>query len=197
VIEAYLSELDATLRGPRRTKADLLAEARDHLLDAAEAYEDSGLARPAAERAATADFGTLEEVAPAYQAELGWTQGRRTALTVLFVFAAQPFLWDYAVPWVTGAPSGVNAAADEVVEGLGGVTILLALLTVLAHRFGMRHPSVRVTGVATVAVCVLFIALGTVLAVQSGTNPLWTMAFVTVPMGWTAIAARRCLAWAQ
>jgi hypothetical protein len=37
VIEAYIDELDQSLRGPRRVKADLLAEARDALVDTAQA----------------------------------------------------------------------------------------------------------------------------------------------------------------
>jgi hypothetical protein len=35
VIDAYIGELERRLRGPRRVKADLLAETRDALLDAA------------------------------------------------------------------------------------------------------------------------------------------------------------------
>ena len=36
VIDDYVADLDARLRGDRRAKADLLTEARDSLQDAAE-----------------------------------------------------------------------------------------------------------------------------------------------------------------
>lgn len=198
MIEAYLAELDAALRGPRRAKTDLLAEARDHLRDTAAAYENDGLSSRAAEHAATEDFGDLAEIVPAYQTELGWAQGRRTALTVLFVFAAQPFAWGIAFPWITGAPT--NSPADGVVEQLGGLTILLAMLTVLAYRIGMRHPAVRtritrLTGHATIVVCLSFIVFGTLLTAQSpdGLVPVWMITFILAPMSWTAVSARRCL----
>jgi hypothetical protein len=38
------------LRGPRRVKADMLAEVRDGLIDATEAYRDSGLDEDGAQR---------------------------------------------------------------------------------------------------------------------------------------------------
>ena len=36
VIDAYLDELSGSLRGPRRVTTDLLTEARDSLVDAAD-----------------------------------------------------------------------------------------------------------------------------------------------------------------
>lgn len=52
LIGSYISELSTALRGPRREKLDLLAESRDSLADAAEAYERDGVPPPEAERAA-------------------------------------------------------------------------------------------------------------------------------------------------
>ena len=199
MLEAYLAELNATLRGPRRAKTDLLAEARDHLLDSASAHESDGLSRQKAEFAAVRDFGAVAEIAPDYQTELGWIQGRRTALKVLFVFAAQPFIWGIAYPRIADTP--IDSPADELVENLGGLTILLALLMVLAYRIGMRHPAVRtritrVTGLATIAVCGLFIALAALLTALSpgGLVLLWMITFILAPMSWTALSAKRCLA---
>jgi hypothetical protein len=198
VIDAYLSELDARLRGPRRAKSDLLAEARDHLATAAEAYESTGLTPQEAEQAATTDFGELTDIVPGYQTELGWTQGRRTALTVLFVFVAQPFIWSYAFPWAGGTPA--DSPANEIAENLGGLTISTALLAALAYRFGMRYPAIRnritrITGHATIVVSMLFIALGVLLTAQSP-NVLvvaWLITFILTPLTWTAISAHRCL----
>ena len=199
MIDAYLTELRTALRGPRRAKSDLLAEARDHLTDATEHYESDGLGRTAAERAATADFGELAEIVPAYQTELDLAQGRRTALGVLFMFAAQPFVWGFGFRWVTGTPDQPHTA-DEIVEKFGGVTILVALLAVLAYRFGMRHPAVRtrlakVTGVGALWVCVMLASASLLLTAWTGgyLTLMWTVAFVLIPAGWVATSARRCL----
>lgn len=45
MIVTYINELRRGLRGPTRVKADLLAESRDVLLDAADAYEHDRLSR--------------------------------------------------------------------------------------------------------------------------------------------------------
>lgn len=200
MIDAYLTDLGAALRGPRRAKSDLLAEARDHLVDAAQQYERDGLERPAAERAATADFGELAEIVPAYQAELGLTQGRRTALALLCMSAAQPFVWGHAFQWVSGNSADQLKDADELVENLGGMTILLALLAVLAYRFGMRHPKIRtklaqVTGIGALGACALLASASVVLTAWTGGSLtlLWTVTFVLVPAAWVATSASRCL----
>jgi hypothetical protein len=61
VIDGYLAELDRVLYGPRRVKADLLAEVRGGLIDAAEAHERAGLDPEAAERMAVANFGGADQ----------------------------------------------------------------------------------------------------------------------------------------
>src|SRR5207244_7286136 len=81
-VDRYVAGLGAALRGPRRVKADLLVEARDSLVDAAEAYRAEGATQAEADRQAVAEFGTLAEIVPAYQAELAVAQGRRTALLI-------------------------------------------------------------------------------------------------------------------
>lgn len=70
-IEDYISELDRRLSGSAGAKADLLTEARDGLIDAAEAYREGGSDEQDAERRAVADFGPVAVIAGAYQQELG------------------------------------------------------------------------------------------------------------------------------
>lgn len=200
MIDAYLTELGTALRGPRRAKSDLLAEARDHLVDTTEKYERDGLERPAAERAATADFGALAEIVPAYQAELGLAQGHRTALGVLFMSAAQPFVWGYAFRWVSGSSTAQPQSADDLVEDLGGLTILLALLAVIAYRFGMRHPRIRtklaqITGFGALGACTFLASASVLLTLWTGgyLTLLWTVTFVLAPATWVATSASRCL----
>ncbi len=64
-VEIYLTELSRALQGPRRRRADLMAEARDSLEDATEAFEADGLDRYEAEQQAVADFGDLTRWFPA------------------------------------------------------------------------------------------------------------------------------------
>ena len=78
MIDAYVADLADALRGPRRAKADLIAEARDSLVDATEAYARRGFDRAAAERRAVQEFGMIAEIAVGYQTELGLAQGPRS-----------------------------------------------------------------------------------------------------------------------
>ncbi|WP_405085499.1 permease prefix domain 1-containing protein [Microbispora sp. NBC_01389] len=97
VIDEYVTVLRGALRGPYGARRDLLAEARDGLLDAADAYEAGGLPRAEAERRAIADFGTVDEIAPGFQRELSVSQGRRTATLLFLSVPLTAFLW--AVIW--------------------------------------------------------------------------------------------------
>jgi hypothetical protein len=124
VIDGYLAELDRVLYGPRRVKADLLAEVRGGLIDAAEAHERAGLDPEAAERMAVANFGGADQrsrsggadqcsgvggaadqrgyfgdvglIAGDFQAELGYAQSRRTALLLSLVLMPQGVIWTLA-----------------------------------------------------------------------------------------------------
>jgi len=96
-IDEYVASMRRALRGPGGARRDLLAEARDSLLDAAEAYEDEGLPRAEAERLAVADFGTVSEVTPGFQEELAVSQGRRTAVLLFLTVPLTAFMW--AVIW--------------------------------------------------------------------------------------------------
>ncbi|HEY3001297.1 MAG TPA: permease prefix domain 1-containing protein [Kribbellaceae bacterium] len=211
VIDAYLAELGTALRGPRRAKADLLAEARDSLADAAEAHEARGMDRVEAERAAVAEFGDLQEVAPGYQSELGLAQARRTGLLVFFLLISQPFVWNVAWPAISGrSPDGGEAAAvalDSALEWVGGLTMVAALLMAAACGIGVRYLGVRrgvtrATGVLVLTASTVIGGAGlllTAMNADAGTPAAalalaWTTAFVVVPFGYAALSARRCLA---
>ncbi|MER5320950.1 permease prefix domain 1-containing protein [Streptosporangium roseum] len=70
VIDDFVDRLCRMLKGPSHAKRDLLAEARDGLVDAAEALERRGFGRVEAERRAVREFGLLGEIAHGYQREL-------------------------------------------------------------------------------------------------------------------------------
>lgn len=101
-IDAYVDGLAAALRGPRRPRQEMITEARDSLLDAAEAYAAAGHDAADAQRLAVAEFGTHREVVPGYQAELAALQGRRTATWIALVLPVmtllEPLMW-WDSPW--------------------------------------------------------------------------------------------------
>jgi hypothetical protein len=204
------SPLSKELWGPRRRKADLLAEARDHLTDATEAFEADGLDRYDAEKHAVAEFGTLEEVAPGYRAELAVSQGRRTAMLLFASLIVQPLIWRQGVwAWSQDAPgrSPLNDFLQELVRGVGSVVIVGAVLAVLAAGIGMRHPVVRdhvsrVTGIFALvsATAVGLISLAMPVSSQSPVGSLdltVVVGFVVLPLFLVALHARRCLRLAR
>jgi hypothetical protein len=207
-IETYLATLDAALRGPGAAKRELLAEARDHLSDAAEAYERRGDDRASAERRAVRDFGSLAEVAPGYQVELGMAQARRTALLVIGSLMIQPVVWGVAWEAVGGATEpGLPGTA---VEWLGAGTVAAAFLLVAAVGIGVRHlgarvEMVRAAGVFGLAIAGAFTLLGAgLMGASLPTVPLpipaaigWLVAFLLVPMGVVARWSRDCLVAAE
>jgi hypothetical protein len=202
VVEGYVGELGRALVGPRRRKDDLLTEARDGLTDAAEAYQRGGLAEPAAQARAVADFGPVAEVAPGFQRELAATQGRRTALLICLILAPQHLVWaasgHAAVRDPAWRPGPGYAAMSSLVEVSGAITLGVALLMLVAlARFSALA---RIAGWFAVAVAALFTGVGLALTLLGPVPPLmltglpWTIAFLVAPMAALGWSARRTLA---
>lgn len=208
-IDEYVAELGRALRGPRRTRADLVTEAADSLTDAADAYEAAGLNRSAAECRAVADFGTVAEIAPAYQVELTVAQSRRASRILLAVMAIQPLVWQSWWPWwddTAAAESGTAyAVANDAVEWLGGAAMLASLTAVVLLGIGSRYVDpgrtreiVRWVGVGALVVCGLVAGLGLTMCVLNPTETmlmslLWLTPVLLVPLAFVAAAARACL----
>lgn len=210
VIEAYIAELDRTLRGPRRVKADLLTEGRDSLVDAADVFERGGLEREAAERQAVEEFGEVPEIAPGYQAELALAQGRRTALLVATALAVQhtaaEVAWRSLVHGWTWAPGTGYRLLARVVDVTGAAALVLALLAALAFGTGVRYLRtqrvlIRATGRLALGLSTLLIPASLALTMLNpethslaGGGILWAIcAFSVVPTAWMATSGRRCL----
>lgn len=155
-VEDRLRELSGRLHGPTRLKADLLTEARHALEDAAEAYRDSGVPRAEAERRAVAEFGSVAQLTPGFQAELAAGALRGLALRTLAVagvlIAAGDLTWRGS-SWSAGPrpPSGyllLSAALNgiwAVVAGLALAGLLLGALAARRASPGLRR-SARVVG---------------------------------------------------
>ncbi|MGW1344841.1 permease prefix domain 1-containing protein [Kribbella sp. NPDC002412] len=208
-VDEYLTGLSRALPGPRRRKADLLAEARDHLTDATEAFEADGLDRHSAEREAVADFGDLDEVVPGYRAELAVSQSRRTAVMLFGVLILQPIVWQEGIWSWNRDPvqeSALNDFLQTLVRSIGMVTIAGAVLAVIAAGIGLRYPIVRehlirTTSLFAMASSVVISMIGVGMAASSATvTPLdfaVVSGFVVLPLGVVGLQARRALRLAR
>ncbi|MER7281284.1 permease prefix domain 1-containing protein [Dactylosporangium sp. NPDC000244] len=142
-IDAYVDGLAAALRGPGRMRAEMITEARHSLEDAADAHADAGLGAAEAERVAVAEFGTLDEVAPAYQAELAAQQGRRAAtwiaLALPLVNVLAPLMW-WDSPWsVQEHASHLYWVLVDHFKYTSFVAAGVAALVVLGFSWGSRY----------------------------------------------------------
>jgi hypothetical protein len=206
-VETYVTALGRALSGPRRRKADLLAEARDSLEDATEAFEAGGLRRWEAEEQAVADFGDLDEVAPGYRAELGIAQGRRTAVLLCLVILAQPIIWEEGV-WAWNqhpdATSGPSVFLNGLVMVVGVLSAAGAVIGLLATSVGLRYPvvrdhSTRWTAVFALISCASVIVIAVLMAMTSAgrnSSPISlavVTGFVVLPLTLVGRSARRCL----
>ncbi len=210
VIDGYVTELERVLVGPPRVKRDMVVEARDSLLDAAEALQARGLSREEAERRAVAEFGTIEEVAPGYQEELTACAGRRLGWVLLLVGPLTWLLWwgiwrvfpGDAGGWTQ--PPEWYAVVARVLDGtqlftgaVGGV-LLLAL-----GRFGrtVRRTRLVTRAAAIYAKALLPVTLGLCVPLLYGAGPVgahmlpWAVAAVVslLLLGVQMRHAVRCL----
>ena len=209
-VDEYLAGLSRALPGPRRRKADLLTEARDHLVDATEALEAGGLDRGSAEREAVADFGALDDVVPGYRAELAVSQGRRTAMLLFGVLMLQPLVWREGVwSWNQDVvqESALNDFFQVLVRNIGMVAIAGTVIAVIAAGIGMRYPLVRehvsrVTALFALVSSTVIGAIGVAMAATS-THPVAFLdyavvaGFVVLPLAVVGLQAGRCLRLAR
>ncbi|WP_066361613.1 permease prefix domain 1-containing protein [Herbidospora mongoliensis] len=205
--DAYLNELAKTLRGPRRARNDLLAEARDGLLDAAEAYEDQGLPPDEAQVRALADFGPVAVVAPGFQEELTAAQSRRTAALLFLSTPAVALMW--GVLWqifptdfdvVKPIWFGVVARAVDLMQvatGLVGAAVLLRLRRTRRSRGIARLLGLLVWGQAPLMAVLcgaLMVTAGVALAAFPGYLPGLFATWISMGFwAWQLSSAARCL----
>lgn len=206
-IDSYVAALGRALSGPRRRKADLLAEALDGLVDATEAFEAAGLSRPDAEARAVEDFGELDEVVPSYRAELGLAQGRQTAVMLCLVMLAQPIIWkEGAWRWNQTVADEMHPFVNflnELIVVVGSLSIAGAVLAVVAAGVGVRYEGIRTRATKATAVfalvscalvCLLAIGLGMSGSPRSLPEDLgWVAGFVLAPLAVVGASAHRCL----
>lgn len=210
-IDDYVESLDRRLVGPRRVKRDMIAEARDSLTDAAEAYRVAGLDEAVAERRAVDDFGPIQRIAPGYQRELAAGSARRLAMAVtmlpVFAMLVSDRMWQNS-PWDGIArPSGSYALLAKSLDMTAYVWAIGAVLAFVALHWQARRGTdprrlVRTLGMGTIAVLGVVQVLGTTIYVSTVvTFPValtWppmiagglVLAAIFAGIGWAAV---RCL----
>lgn len=172
-LDEYVAALGRRLRGPRRPKADLVREVRHSLDDAAEAYVDAGMAPRAAAGRAVTEFGDLDDLLPAYQAELTAGYGRRLALVLVLLpvgmLTADSMWWQ-----PPGEPSPPPTGFLFMVEALDWTSYAVGALSLLAFvllGFGTRryalapHTVVRPLAALALVATGMIWSLGTVAAI--------------------------------
>lgn len=175
-VDAHVAALARRLRGPARLRRSMLAETRSGLLDAADAHRDAAVA--------VAEFGTVAEIAPDFQAELTAAQGRRTALLVAVLFPVLMVGWDLL--WRAGlAWSGPGTAEVRALSGLQDVaSIVVACLAGLVALAGLRRrPDPRpITVAAAVVGLVGAMVCGTTAVTMNLRNPETPTLLATNPV---------------
>ena len=101
-LDAYLGDLAARLRGPRRRRERILAELRDGLDSAVSDHTTAGQPERQAVAAAIAQFGTPQAVADAFAGELATAYARCTIawyiatgplVGIWWLLLLQPYPW--------------------------------------------------------------------------------------------------------
>jgi HAAS domain-containing protein len=133
VISSYLDSLSAELRVPRRTRARILAETRDHLLEAVAAGQT--------EEEATNAFGDPRAVAARFHAQLASASARRASAQTVALMGAFVVAMTFAAFGSSNAfPFGVVAFIGAQLAAVAGA---IGCVRWLRYRSGGLVPSAR------------------------------------------------------
>ncbi|MFF2700309.1 permease prefix domain 1-containing protein [Streptomyces cyaneofuscatus] len=178
LVEAYVSELDALLRGPAPAKSRLIEEARDGLTETVAAHTREGEPYERAVRRAVAEFGSARELAESFQRELTIAQARHTAravaLSAPFLLACWFLVQRVGGPQDAVVPRTAHLLATHLAT-VAGVAVLLAAATLAAtgtlarhlpvpHRLPLTVAWTGTTASISMAVATLALATASVLA---------------------------------
>jgi hypothetical protein len=134
MIAAYLSELDRELRLPRRLRRRVLAEAADHLHEAAAAYGAEGMDADDAEWAAVAAFGPARGLARRFADELATRAVGRAGWAAAAAAVAFGLLFAWRQPT---DPLSLFAVQVAFVAGL------VTLIRLLRHHGDVAVPAAK------------------------------------------------------
>ncbi|WP_049575588.1 permease prefix domain 1-containing protein [Nonomuraea sp. SBT364] len=206
-IDDYVTDLGRALSGPSGPKRDMVVEARDSLVDAADAHEAGGADREEAERLAIAEFGAVRDIAPGFQTELTAVAGRRLGLLLFVSVPVTVIMW--SMVWrlhpgaVTGypPPAGWHVFVSRLLDVLQLGTGLYGGAALLALARGLVRPGL-VTRSLGVIVWVMLPVTGLLSLVLGQTSPTGAALFLPVVLanlvtsafwGMQLYCATRCL----
>lgn len=214
-VERYLAEVAARLPGPARARADIVAELRSGLLDAADAYQSAGVPPAEAAGAMISEFGDAAQIADAFRAEIAASQARRVAVTLLVTGPLVGLLWVAAAaashlavppvqpwPW-TGLPPVLPlvAAAISVTAcaALAGIAATGRLTRWLPARPRRAPTAAAVAGLGAIGADGLGLALlaGQLATAPGKLSPVLAAVAAAASLARLMLAARasrRCLA---
>lgn len=191
-------------------------EARDSLVDTAEAYEAGGLERIEAERLAIEEFGPVSEIAPGFQEELAVAQGRRTAVLLFLSVPLTALMWTALWQVFPHDPSAVAVRpqwfllVSRTMDWAQVVTGLLGALALVLLGRGLRrvHRPERVTRFLGLLVWLQMpLMLAMCVALIRGSHgpagfgqypPGMALAGISIALGaWQLSSAARCLTVAR
>jgi hypothetical protein len=212
VIDDYLTGLSRTLEGPRGPKLDMVTEARDSLLDTAEALEGEGLNRAEAERVAVEEFGPISEIAPGYQESLSISAGRRLACLFFLSVPLVSLMWNLIWHVLPADPTAYAtwpgwfvpvARGLDILQLSGGVLSGVALVALGRGLRRVRRPRLVTRSLAVLIYAMMPITLMLGLALMYGSNnpegffthPLVIGVLLTTSVSWLLqlYCATRCL----
>ena len=213
-VERYLAEVAARLPGPARARADIVAELRSGLLDAADAYQSAGVPPAQAAGAVISEFGDAAQIADAFRAEIAASQARRVAVTLLVTGPLVGLLWiaaaaasHLAVPPAPGpgrgcrrsCPSSPPRSAVTACAALAGIATTGRLTRWLPVRPRRAPTAAAVAGLGAIGADGLGLALlaGQLATAPGKLSPVLAAAAAVASLArlmLAARAARRCLA---
>jgi hypothetical protein len=130
LIDNWLGEIGSRLPGPAGPRAEILAELRDGLLEAAEANRREGRGRGEALELALRQFGDLPALAASFWPEMAAARARQV---VLVLFATGPIV---AALWVSALRSRGPGSAEGLFDS-GPAHVAAALLIAMAIGCGI------------------------------------------------------------
>jgi hypothetical protein len=136
VVDAYVSEVVANLCGPRRMRAAIAEEVRDHLLEAIVDIDQSDA--DSAALVATHHLGDPADLAYDLQSTLTRRHARQTSLALLVTATGLSFLWLWVFltgpsePWHEHAEPRELAWTDAAGSNSMKVALAVAILGIVA-----------------------------------------------------------------
>jgi hypothetical protein len=195
-VNDYLASVAAPLRGPRRLRADMLAEFGDGFAEAVAEREDAGLDRGRAVGETAAEFGEPGLIAAEFQRELTATQARRTAWTLLIALPAMTIMWDlFSGDRDPGLAVTLLARLTDLATAAAFTVAALVVARRLERRAAALCGAVALTHVAVALSCAALISAFSPRGAADVTPAVWLLLVGVSAVGsaWVVVSGVRAL----